>query len=37
MARAAWGLKPNILKEIYHILTEKIILYGASIWYKGYF
>ncbi|GBL83809.1 hypothetical protein AVEN_132689-1 [Araneus ventricosus] len=33
IARATWGLKPNVVKEIYLVATEKILTYGSEIWY----
>nr|XP_015917637.2 uncharacterized protein LOC107447277 [Parasteatoda tepidariorum] len=35
VARATWGLKPNILETIYLRATERIILYAASVWYRN--
>lgn len=33
--RATSSLRPKILKEIYHTVTEKIIPYGSEIWYNN--
>lgn len=30
-----WGIKPNLRKVLYQVVTEPIILYAASIWYTG--
>lgn len=32
-SRATWGLRPQVLKEIYLRATEKFVLHGAPIWY----
>lgn len=34
VARSRWGLKPTIVKDIYKLVIEKMILYGVTIWYK---
>lgn len=34
VARATWGLKPNILKNIYICATERLILFGVENWYS---
>ncbi|GBL82819.1 Putative protein in type-1 retrotransposable element R1DM [Araneus ventricosus] len=34
IARATWGLKPEVIKEIYLRVIERIIFYGKEIWYK---
>ncbi|GBN33787.1 Putative protein in type-1 retrotransposable element R1DM [Araneus ventricosus] len=31
--RATWGIKPQIIKEIYTKAIESYILYGSEIWY----
>lgn len=36
IAKATWGLQPKIVKNIYYLVIEKMILYGATIWYKPY-
>lgn len=30
--RATWGLKPEILKNLYLLATERLVLHGAPIW-----
>ncbi|GBM24927.1 Putative protein in type-1 retrotransposable element R1DM [Araneus ventricosus] len=32
--RATWGIRPEMSKEIYLTILERIILYGVEIWYK---
>ncbi|GBL98946.1 hypothetical protein AVEN_227470-1 [Araneus ventricosus] len=32
--RATWGIKPEMVKEVYLTILERIILYGVEIWYK---
>lgn len=32
--RATWGLRPNVLKEVYLRATERYALYGAENWYR---
>ncbi|GBO09590.1 Putative protein in type-1 retrotransposable element R1DM [Araneus ventricosus] len=34
ITRATWGLRPEMVKEIYLSILERIILYGVEIWYK---
>ncbi|GBL95363.1 Putative protein in type-1 retrotransposable element R1DM [Araneus ventricosus] len=34
LVRATWGLRPELAKEIYQTILEKIILYGVEIWYR---
>ncbi|GBL88847.1 hypothetical protein AVEN_158958-1 [Araneus ventricosus] len=34
IARATWGLKPSVVKEIYLVVLEKILMYGSEIWYS---
>ncbi|GBN32880.1 Putative protein in type-1 retrotransposable element R1DM [Araneus ventricosus] len=34
LVRATWGLRPEMAKEIYQTILEKIILYGVEIWYR---
>lgn len=34
IVRATWGLNPKIVKEIYKLVIEKMIIYGSVIWYK---
>ncbi|GBM65089.1 Putative protein in type-1 retrotransposable element R1DM [Araneus ventricosus] len=33
-SRATWGVKPQVLKEIYKVAIEKYILYGVEIWFN---
>ncbi|GBM01162.1 hypothetical protein AVEN_27258-1 [Araneus ventricosus] len=33
IARATWDLKPSVVKEIYLVVLEKILMYGSEIWY----
>ncbi|GBO32528.1 hypothetical protein AVEN_215977-1 [Araneus ventricosus] len=35
IARDASGLSPEIVKQIYLSVKEKIILYGVQIWYRN--
>lgn len=35
LSRATWGAAPPVVKEIYKVAIEKLILYGAEIWYDG--
>ncbi|GBL83721.1 hypothetical protein AVEN_132633-1 [Araneus ventricosus] len=35
ITRATWGLRPEILKEIYSVVIESIVTYGSEIWYGG--
>ncbi|GBL79861.1 hypothetical protein AVEN_28927-1 [Araneus ventricosus] len=35
IARATWGLRPEVVKVIYSVVIEEIIMYGNEIWYKG--
>nr|XP_042908353.1 uncharacterized protein LOC122271389 [Parasteatoda tepidariorum] len=35
VARATWGLRPQLLKRIYLQASERIILYAASVWYRN--
>lgn len=35
IARATWGLRPRMIKEIYLSIVERIILYGVETWYRG--
>ncbi|GBO25999.1 Putative protein in type-1 retrotransposable element R1DM [Araneus ventricosus] len=32
--RATWGVKPEVVKEIYLRVTERILMYGSEIWYR---
>ncbi|GBL74620.1 Putative protein in type-1 retrotransposable element R1DM [Araneus ventricosus] len=32
--RATWGIRPEMTKEIYLTILERIILYGVEIWYR---
>ncbi|GBM48166.1 Putative protein in type-1 retrotransposable element R1DM [Araneus ventricosus] len=32
--RATWGVKPEVVKEIYLRVTEKVLMYGSEIWYR---
>lgn len=34
ITRATWGISPHILKQLYLTVTQKIIKYGAEIWYR---
>ncbi|GBM34636.1 Putative protein in type-1 retrotransposable element R1DM, partial [Araneus ventricosus] len=34
ITRATWGLRPEMVKEIYLSILERIILYGVEIWYR---
>lgn len=34
IARPTWRLKPIIVKNIYKLVIEKMILYGCQIWFK---
>lgn len=34
ISRPTWGLKPSVIKVIYKLVIENIILYGCFIWYK---
>lgn len=34
MARATWGVKPEVPKTIYLYGTERIILYGSEVWFS---
>lgn len=34
ISRATWGLRPEILKHMYLQGTERIITYGASVWFS---
>ncbi|GBM10297.1 hypothetical protein AVEN_50013-1 [Araneus ventricosus] len=33
-SKAIWGVKPQVLKEIYKVAIEKYILYGVEIWFN---
>ncbi|GBM70354.1 Putative protein in type-1 retrotransposable element R1DM [Araneus ventricosus] len=33
ITRATWGVRPEMVKEIYLTILERIILYGVEIWY----
>ncbi|GBM59456.1 Putative protein in type-1 retrotransposable element R1DM [Araneus ventricosus] len=33
--RATWGLRPEMVKEVYLTILERIILYGVEIWYRN--
>ncbi|GBO15079.1 hypothetical protein AVEN_69784-1, partial [Araneus ventricosus] len=35
IVRATWGLRPEMVKEVYKTILEKIILYGVKIWYRN--
>lgn len=35
IARATWGLNPQVIKNIYLLVIEKIILYGCNVWFRG--
>ncbi|GBO17771.1 Putative protein in type-1 retrotransposable element R1DM [Araneus ventricosus] len=32
--RATWGVKPEVVKQIYLRVTERILMYGSKIWYR---
>ncbi|GBM44812.1 hypothetical protein AVEN_139642-1 [Araneus ventricosus] len=34
ITRATWGLKPQVVKEIYKTVVEKLIQCGSELWYK---
>ncbi|GBN73172.1 Retrovirus-related Pol polyprotein from type-1 retrotransposable element R1 4 [Araneus ventricosus] len=34
ITKATWDLKPQVVKEIYKTVVEKLIQYGSEIWYK---
>ncbi|GBM12201.1 hypothetical protein AVEN_21009-1 [Araneus ventricosus] len=34
ISRATWGLKPEVIKEIYLRVIERMIFYGKEIWFK---
>lgn len=33
LARATWGLKPEVSKTVYLVVAERIVLHAAPIWY----
>lgn len=33
-AKPTWGLNPKVIKTIYKLVIEKIILYASEIWYR---
>ncbi|GBN28169.1 Putative protein in type-1 retrotransposable element R1DM [Araneus ventricosus] len=33
--RALWGLKAEVVKQIYLTVLEKMIMYGSSVWYRN--
>ncbi|GIX87709.1 putative 115 kDa protein in type-1 retrotransposable element R1DM [Caerostris darwini] len=35
LSRATWGLSPQVKKDIFNKVTEKIIAYGHEIWFQN--
>lgn len=35
ISRATWGLAPKVIKQLYRLLYEKMVLYAFPIWYRN--